>query len=96
MSTPNLRQNGHRLSYSERLKRWRSQHKLVQFNQEVSQTMTVLRIAEEEWMKLHWIDQDDEAWNQYELLCLGDSIPSRLKCGTSKTEYINWLSGAMI
>ena len=67
-------------------------------NQEVSQTMKALRIAEEEeWMKLHWIDQDDdEAWDQYELLCFGDSIPGYLKCGTSKTEYMDWLSGAMM
>ncbi|KAF8248555.1 hypothetical protein K440DRAFT_583333 [Wilcoxina mikolae CBS 423.85] len=71
-------------------------------NQEVSQmsaTMKALRIAEEdEWKRLHWIDQDDdEAWDQYELLCLEDCrVAGCLKCSTSKTEYIDWLSGAMM
>jgi DNA-directed RNA polymerase-3 subunit RPC5 len=71
-------------------------------NQEVSQmsaTMKALRIAEEdEWKRLHWIDQDDdEAWDHYELLCLEDfRVVGSLKCSTSKSEYIDWLSGAMM
>lgn len=71
-------------------------------NQEVSQmssTMKALRIAEEEdWKKMHWIDQDDDlAWDQYELLCVKDpEAAERLKCSTQKTEYMDWLSGAMM
>ena len=71
-------------------------------NQEVTQmstTQKALRMAEEEdWKQLHWIDQDDdEAWNQYELLCLRDpELAGRMKCSTSKGEYMDWLSGAMM
>jgi DNA-directed RNA polymerase-3 subunit RPC5 len=71
-------------------------------NQEVTQmssTMKALRTAEEdEWKKLHWVDQeDDDAWNQYEMLCLRDTDNvSRLKTGTGKSEYMDWLSGSMM
>jgi DNA-directed RNA polymerase-3 subunit RPC5 len=69
-------------------------------NQEVSQmssTMKAIRLAEEEdWKKLHWIDQDeDAAWDQYELLTLKNpELAGRLRCGTTKGEYMDWLSGA--
>jgi DNA-directed RNA polymerase-3 subunit RPC5 len=56
------------------------------------------RMAEEdEWTKLHWVDQeDDEAWDQYELLCLKDpTTVGPLKPTTTKSEYMDWLSGAM-
>lgn len=66
---------------------------------QMSSTMKALRTAEdEEWKKLHWIDQDDdEAWEQYELLCLKEpELADRLKCSTTKAEYMDWLSGAMM
>ncbi|KAI5818598.1 DNA-directed RNA polymerase III subunit Rpc5, partial [Pyronema omphalodes] len=69
-------------------------------NQETTQmtsTMKALRAEEEEiWKKLHWIDQEDgEAWDQYELLCLNDTESAdKLRCSTTKAEYMDWLSGA--
>ncbi|KAA8901432.1 Sin-like protein conserved region-domain-containing protein [Sphaerosporella brunnea] len=71
-------------------------------NQEVSQmssTMKAIRIAEEdEWKKLHWIDQDEDAsWDQYELLTLKNREQAdQLRCKTPKGEYMDWLSGAMM
>ena len=65
----------------------------------MSSTMKALRQAEEEdFKKLHWIDQDeDAAWDQYELLCLKNpEMATRLKCSTGKVEYMDWLSGAMM
>jgi len=70
-------------------------------NQEVSQmssTMKALRLAEEEeWKKLHWIDQDeDAAWDYYDSLYLKDpELAKTLNSSTSKSEYMDWLSGAM-
>jgi DNA-directed RNA polymerase-3 subunit RPC5 len=71
-------------------------------NQEVSQmssTMKAIRLAEEdEWKQLNWIDQDeDAAWDQYELLTLKNPEQAgELRCNTSQGEYMDWLSGAMM
>lgn len=61
--------------------------------------MKTLRIAEEEeWKKLHWIDQDDDAaWDQYEHLCVKEpELAEALKSTTTNAEYVEWLSGAMM
>lgn len=61
---------------------------------QLSSTMKALRIAEEEeWIKLHWIDQDtDDAWEIYEGSCLKNGEGGVLKSVTRKREYMEWLA----
>ncbi|KAH8149296.1 uncharacterized protein LAJ45_06836 [Morchella importuna] len=61
---------------------------------QLSNTMKALRVAEEEeWTRLHWIDQDTEdAWDMYEVSCLKDGEGGLLKNVTGKAEYMEWLS----
>jgi len=65
--------------------------------------MKAVRLAEEEnWTKLHWVDQDtDDAWVVYEDVCLAGEVAGEeegkvkdelLKCVTTKKEYVEWLS----
>lgn len=56
--------------------------------------MKALRVAEEEeWTKLHWVDQDtDDAWEIYESSCLKNGDGGVLKSVTGKMEYMEWLS----
>ncbi|KAI5795534.1 Sin-like protein conserved region-domain-containing protein [Geopyxis carbonaria] len=66
---------------------------------QMSSTMKALRMAEgEEWKHIHWVDQDnDEAWDQYELLSLEESKQeTQLRCQTSKNVYMDFLSGAAL
>ncbi|KAG0129594.1 hypothetical protein HOY82DRAFT_487990 [Tuber indicum] len=68
---------------------------------QLSSSMKAVRLAEEEnWTKLHWVDQDtDDAWGVYEDVCLtaeevgeeGKVRDGLLKCVTTKKEYIEWL-----
>ncbi|KAH0607573.1 uncharacterized protein H6S33_002607 [Morchella sextelata] len=61
---------------------------------QLSNTMKALRVAEEEeWTKLHWVDQDTEdAWEMYEVSCLKEGEGGLLKNVTGKAEYMEWLS----
>ncbi|CUS15842.1 unnamed protein product [Tuber aestivum] len=72
---------------------------------QLSSSMKAVRMAEEEnWTKLHWVDQDtDDAWGVYEDVCLtgetkeeegeGEGVKDELlKCVTTKREYVEWLS----
>ncbi|RPB04185.1 hypothetical protein L873DRAFT_1628189, partial [Choiromyces venosus 120613-1] len=70
---------------------------------QLSSSMKAMRMAEEEnWTKLHWVDQDcEDAWLVYEGVCLtgeggageeGKSEDELLKCVTAKKEYVEWLS----
>lgn len=63
---------------------------------QMSSTQAALRLAESEsWQTLHWLDQDsDEAWDQYELLCLKDPEgAAKLRSITTKQDYMEWISG---
>lgn len=63
---------------------------------QMSSTQAALRLAESEsWTTLHWLDQDsDEAWDQYEMLCLKDPENApKLRAATTKQDYMEWISG---
>jgi len=69
---------------------------------QLSSSMKAVRMAEEEnWTKLHWVDQDtDDAWGVYDDVCLAGEAAGEegkvkdelLKCVTTKKEYVEWLS----